>query len=145
MRIDRKLAAVGTLALLLSLSACAAEATSDDGVDPAATVEAVGDTGISTVTLSELGATRLGIEAQPVEAAPKGDGLAIPYDAVIYDADGATWVYTNPSGRTYVRAPIEITRIVGDEAVLSSGPAIGTAVVTVGAAELVGAEAGLGA
>jgi len=44
-----------------------------------------------------------------------------------------------------VREPIEITRISGDDVVLSSGPVVGTAVVTVGAAELVGAEAGLGA
>ena len=69
----------------------------------------------------------------------------VPYEAVIYDAEGATWVFTNPSGQTYVREPIEITRISGDDVVLASGPAVGTAVVTVGAAELVGAEAGLGA
>jgi hypothetical protein len=144
MRIDTRLAAALT-ALLLGLTACAAEATTDEGGDPAATVEEIGDTGISTVTLSELGATRLGIETQPVGPATKGDGDAVPYEAVIYDAEGGTWVYTNPSGRTYVREPVEIRRISGDEAVLSSGPAVGTAVVTVGAAELVGAEAGLGA
>jgi hypothetical protein len=145
MRVHLKFAAVASAALMLSLTACAAEVSSDDEGDPAAAVVAMGDTGISTITLSELGATRLGIETQPVEEAPSGNALVVPYDAVIYDAEGVTWVFTNPSGRTYVRAPIEIARVSGDDAVLSSGPTVGTAVVTVGAAELVGAEAGLGA
>jgi hypothetical protein len=131
--------------LLLGMTACAAEAATDDGTDPAATVEEIGDTGISTITLSELGATRLGIETQSVERAPNGQNLVIPYAAVLYDAEGMTWTFTNPSGYMYVREPIEISRISGDNAVLTTGPAVGTAVVTVGAAELVGAEAGLGA
>jgi hypothetical protein len=145
MRIGMVRGAATAAVLLLSLTACATEATTDDGQDPAATVEAVGDTGISTITLSELGATRLGIQTQPVEQAGNGSALVIPYAAVLYDAEGATWTFTNPSGRMYVREPIDITRISGDKAVLTSGPAVGTAVVTVGAAELVGAEAGLGA
>ena len=136
--------AVAATALLLTLAACAAEAATEGEGDPAATVVAIGDTGISEITLSELGATRLGIDTRPVEPAAKGNGLVVPYEAVIYDAEGATWVFTNPSGQTYVREPIEITRISGDDVVLASGPAVGTAVVTVGAAELVGAEAGLG-
>jgi len=41
---------------------------------------------------------------------------------------------------TYQRQRIGVERIVGDLAVLSEGPAVGTPIVTVGAAMLYGAE-----
>jgi hypothetical protein len=63
---------------------------------------------------------------------------------VLYDAKGATWVYTNPSPLTFVRHAIHIDHIQGDLAVLSDGPPVGTALVIVGAAELFGAETGIG-
>ena len=66
----------------------------------------------------------------------------IPYAAVLYDADGKTWVYANPGPRTFLRAPITVDRIDGDDAFLSDGPPSGTAVVTVGAEELYGTEFG---
>jgi hypothetical protein len=59
---------------------------------------------------------------------------------VVYDTDGSSWTYVNTAPRTYVREPIVITRIEGSVAVLSSGPPLGAAVVTVGAAELLGTE-----
>ena len=46
----------------------------------------------------------------------------------------------NTAARTYVRQPITIAAILGSTAVLSSGPPVGAAVVTVGAAELLGTE-----
>ncbi|HEX6867287.1 MAG TPA: hypothetical protein VF119_00710, partial [Candidatus Limnocylindrales bacterium] len=60
------------------------------------------------------------------------------------DPEGATWAYTNPEGLLFVRAPISVERIVGDLAILSEGPPAGTLVVTVGGAELWGAEHGVG-
>jgi hypothetical protein len=68
----------------------------------------------------------------------------IPYSAVIYDATGKTWAYTNPEALTYVRHPIDVEYIEGDLAVLKDGPAVGTPVVTAGAAELLGVEQGVG-
>jgi hypothetical protein len=53
-------------------------------------------------------------------------------------------VYTNPSPLTFVRHAIHIDHIQGDLAVLSDGPPVGTALVIVGAAELFGAETGIG-
>ena len=64
----------------------------------------------------------------------------IPYSAVVYDTDGSTWTYVNTAARTYEREPITVTDIDGDVALLSAGPAAGTPVVTVGAAELLGTE-----
>ena len=77
----------------------------------------------------------------------KGSGairLTVPYGAVLYDASGRTWVYTNPEGRVYVRASIKVDYIDGDVAVLQEGPAAGTQVVAVGASELYGTEVGVG-
>jgi hypothetical protein len=68
----------------------------------------------------------------------------VPYSAVIYDKYGNTWVYTNPESRVYVRHKINITKIEGSKAFLSEGPAVGTKVVKVGAAELYGAEFNVG-
>jgi hypothetical protein len=64
----------------------------------------------------------------------------IPYSAVVYDTDGSTWAYVNTAAKTYERKPITVTEIDGTTALLSAGPAVGTAVVTVGAAELLGTE-----
>lgn len=64
----------------------------------------------------------------------------VPYSAVYYDAKGAPWVYVNGTPLTFERQRISVERIVGDVAVLSEGPPVGTPVVTVGAALLYGAE-----
>jgi hypothetical protein len=62
---------------------------------------------------------------------------------VLYFSDGSTWVYTVAGPRTYVRQRVTIARTTGDTAMLQAGPAPGTAVVTVGAAELLGSETGV--
>ena len=62
---------------------------------------------------------------------------------MLYDPDGATFTYTSPEPLVFVRAPITIDRIEGDVAYLTEGPATGTSVVTVGAAELFGTELGV--
>ncbi len=67
----------------------------------------------------------------------------IPYAAVLYGVHGETWVYSNPEPLIFVRQPIVIDYIEGDLAYLSEGPQVGTAVVTVGAAELFGTETGV--
>lgn len=64
----------------------------------------------------------------------------VPYSAVYYDGKGAAWVYVNTRPLTFERQRINVERIVGDVAILSGGPAVGTAVVTVGASLLFGTE-----
>ncbi len=66
--------------------------------------------------------------------------LVVPYSSVYYDGTGVAWVYVNLKPLKYERKRIKIERIVGDLAVLSGGPPVGTKVVTVGAALLYGAE-----
>lgn len=135
--------AIGLAAAALTLGGCAEVPEAESTGDPAvASIEAVAGSDVSTVTLTDLGAKRLGVATVPVQAGP--GGLVIPFTAVVYGADGSTWTFTNPSGTSYVRAEITIAVIDGGNAILSSGPPVGTAVVTVGIAELVGAEAELG-
>lgn len=98
--------------------------------------------GLKQITLSAKAAERLGVET--AEVAGSGSVLTIPYAAVIYDAQGETWSYTNTAPLVYLRAEITIDEITGETAVLSAGPPVGTSVVTTGAAELYGAEIGVG-
>jgi hypothetical protein len=81
-----------------------------------------------------------------VEVMMSGNGTprkVVPYAAVLYGVHGETWVYTNPEPLVFVRSPITIDYIEGDLAILSEGPEVGTAVVTLGAAELFGTETGV--
>jgi hypothetical protein len=137
----RALIGLGLAAFLLA--ACAqGEVAGIVSEDPPVKVEKNEVTGLSRLTLSAKAAERLGIATGAVSAA--GAGTTIPYSALVYDKAGKTWVYTNPEGRDYVRQAIEVQRIDGDLAYLSSGPPVGTAVVTVGTAELWGVDTGVG-
>lgn len=82
-----------------------------------------------------------------VELPRAGSGvrqLVVPYAALIYGLHGETWVYTNPEPLVFVRQPVTIDYIEGGEAVLLEGPPAGTAVATVGVAELYGIDTGVG-
>jgi len=79
-----------------------------------------------------------------VEVAVSGAAMrsVVPTSSMLYDAKGKTWVYTSPEPMVFVRHAITVDHIDGDRVVLSDGPASGTTVVTVGAAELLGTEYG---
>lgn len=70
-------------------------------------------------------------------------GLVVPKAALLHDAYGGTWVYVARDD-VFVRTRVVVTDIVDDVAVLSQGPAVGTPVVTDGAAEIFGVEFGAG-
>jgi hypothetical protein len=72
------------------------------------------------------------------------DQTVVPYSAVIYDLDGATWVYISPEPLVFTRHPIVIDYIESDMAFLLEGPPVGAEVATVGVAELYGADTGVG-
>lgn len=105
-----------------------------------AVVEPAEDGGPSVLTLTPEAVTRLGIETAAVADTPQ---LSVPYAAVVYDGDGAAWAFEQLDEGQYRRTALTIADIHGDTALLSAGPAAGTEVVTVGAAELVGVEAGI--
>jgi hypothetical protein len=114
-------------------------AASDEGP---ARVEGGTGRDLRRVVLTVQAARRVGIETARVRAAP-GQRTLVPYAAVMYGAAGDAFVYTNPARLRYVRRPIAIARIEGAAALVTQGPPAGTAVVTVGAAELLGTEYGV--
>jgi len=110
---------------------------------PPALIKPVAGSQIPQLQLTERAVQRLGIVTQPVRQTTTAGQPAhevIPYSAVVYDTEGSTWTYVNTAARTYERKPITVTEIDRETALLSAGPAVGTAVVTVGAAELLGTE-----
>jgi hypothetical protein len=64
----------------------------------------------------------------------------VPYSSIYYDGKGTPWVYVTSKPLVFERQRVTIERIAGDLAVLSEGPAVGTAVVSVGASMLFGTE-----
>jgi hypothetical protein len=139
------------IAAATALAACGGGggATADD--EPA-TAEPIPGTDLKRLTLTPRAEQRLDIRTATVSGRPGGGQAsgarpatkAIPYSAVMYGTDGATFAYTTPRPHVYVRAPIRVVRIAGDLALLAGGPPIGTRVVSVGAAELYGEELGVG-
>jgi hypothetical protein len=125
----------------LGVSACNGGAGPASPDEPPVTVAAGQGTDPATITLNAQAVRRIGIQTKPVVA--RSASLTIPYSAVVYDASGSAWAFATITPRTYVRSPIVIASIAGDTATLKSGPPPGTQVVTVGAPELVGAEAGI--
>ena len=75
-----------------------------------------------------------------VLAAGREEALVAPFSAVLHDIHGGQWVYVAGGPRQYVRRRVQVSRVVDGQAVLASGPAAGTKVVTDGAAELFGTE-----
>jgi hypothetical protein len=144
----RWLAILGLLIAIPQLSACTQTSAegSTGGAEPATVEHVEGSEDVSRLTLTPKAVERLGIQTTPLsEATVAGKKRkVVPYGAVLYEADGKTSVYVSSAPNTYVREPITVEFIEGDRAVLSAGPAAGTAIVTVGAAELYGTETGVG-
>jgi len=135
-------------------------------VDPApkavtaSRVEAIDGSSVKRVVLNPGAEKRLDIQTTPIRPAtpqevaglPPGAApppgvaarTAIPYEALIYDKKGGTFAYTNPTGLDYVREPVAVDNIRDKVVVLTAGPAVGTAVVSVGAVLLYGVETGVG-
>ncbi len=68
----------------------------------------------------------------------------IPHSALIYDPKGQTWIYTSPEPRTFVRHKVDVDYVENDLVVLNDGPPTGTVVVSMAAAEVYGADSGVG-
>jgi hypothetical protein len=139
---------VWSLVLLVAVTAalagaCAQPAPVDEAAeDGPAVVESIQGSDLKRLTLTEDAVDRIGIQTAPVVAAPAGR-IRVPRDTVLYDQDGRTWVYTEPESDVFVRAEIDVVSTDGEDLVLSTGPPPDTLVVTVGVAELYGAELGV--
>jgi hypothetical protein len=132
------------LAAVLALAGCQGKPVAEK-YHPAK-LEDTDQKDIKRVILDARAAERTGIETATVreEAVQTAAGTVmrkvIPYGALMYDKKGHAWTYTQLQELTYMRAPLEVEDVLGDRVILTSGPPAGTVVVSVGAAELMGAE-----
>ncbi len=110
--------ALALVAAALPLAACGGSATaSEDEVEPAV-LEQVEGTEPTRITLTRGGGRR-GSTSRPrrsTSRAARGETV-VPYAAVLYDTDGATFAYTSPEPLVFVRQPITVDRIDGDRRV----------------------------
>ena len=145
--IDRWVA-IPLITLAVGSAACARGSETVSQKAPPAVVEPIEDSGLNRVVLTEKAAERIGIVTGVIHEVARPDDAAplkvVPYAAVIYDTHGETLIYLQLEPFVFMRQAITIERIDGDLAVLLDGPAPGTEVVTVGAAELFGIEFGIG-
>jgi len=81
---------------------------------------------------------RVAVELPTSES--KSEALVIPFNAVLHDIHGGQWVYAQTAEHAYSRKRIQVARLAGTDAVLTSGPPAGTKIVTDGSAELFGTE-----
>ncbi|MGH9036098.1 MAG: hypothetical protein ACRD0O_10060 [Acidimicrobiia bacterium] len=116
-------------------------------VEPA-TVEPLEGTDLNRLVLTAKAVERLGIKTGEVRNVPVPGSTeprkVAPYAAVIYDTKGETLMYMQKDPLVFVRHPVTVDRIAGNDVFLLDGPEAGTAVVTVGASELFGIEFGIG-
>jgi hypothetical protein len=139
-------AAIVAIVALLVLTAWAATAGRTEQAQPAhrspGTVEAVGDSEFSLITLTPGGAEKIGLDVIRVERTGHPAGrLVVPDSALVYGADGTTWVYASAGDPLrFRRQVVHVAAVDGPRAILSHGPAAGTAIASVGSAELYGTE-----
>ena len=138
MRTGRSLLVLAALAL--ALSACTQVEEFESGYEPSSVTPVEGSE-IGIVTFTAEAARRAGVQLGRVSAA--GGHRTIPYAALIYGDEGETYTYVSPKPLAYVRTPIAVQRITGGKVRLQRGPAVGTRVVTVGAAEVYSADFGV--
>jgi hypothetical protein len=128
----------------LLLSSCGGSVAAESYViehDPGH-VETVEGSDIPQVVLTSRAVQRLAIETSVVGR--RGEHRVVPREALFVDPHGAWWVYTNPEPEVFVREKVRLLREQGGVGLFVRGPAVGTAVVTVGVAELYGVEEDVG-
>jgi len=134
---------VAAAVMLLALTGCTERVSAEPPDQAAAKVADIPGSDLRTITLSPAAISRIGLRTEPVKAAPAGGAGIVSFSSLLYDPNGAAWVYMSPAPRTFVRTPVVVDRIDGDRAYLKKGPKAGTKVVTVGVSELYGTENGV--
>jgi hypothetical protein len=134
------------LAAVVLTSACGTAApTTASATTKPVKVEKVDGSPISRIILTDQAAKRLDLRTEEIRDIQQGDAKrAMPYAAIVYDLKGGAWAYTATEPLTFVRQAVSVDKIQGNVAYLKDGPPAGTQVVTVGVAELYGAEFGVG-
>ncbi|MGQ0850079.1 MAG: hypothetical protein ACT4OP_13405 [Actinomycetota bacterium] len=131
----------GLAAAGLLMAACGGTVSDKHKIVEPVTIDDYSDE-VQKLTLTEKAVERLDIQTTAV--VEQGEFLVVPSAAIVVDATGTFWLYTNPEPLVYLRHQIELAHEDDGQAFLTGGPVVGTAVVIVGVPELYGAETGIG-
>jgi hypothetical protein len=139
--------AAGVLAVALPFAGCQHH-TEEHHAEHPVEVEPIKGANVNRVKMTERAIQRIDLKTDTIReqqvSRPPSPRRVIPHSALIYDAKGGTWVYTSPEPRTFVKHKVDVAYVEGDVAVLNDGPPAGTIVVSTAAAEVYGADSGVG-
>src|SRR3712207_3001517 len=99
------------LVVACSLLAACAEVESNLVESQPYRLESIPGSDIKRILMEDPTARKIGL--QTAEMGRAGKRTVAPHAALIYNPEGDEFVYTKPAPRTYVRTPVEVTRIVG--------------------------------
>lgn len=140
--------AAGVLTAVALLSGCADGAAATAKARDPFVKEKVEGTDLVRLRLEPQAVARTVVRTVPAGGPVTVDGRAfagtLPYAALLYKPDGTTFVYMNPEPNLFERHAVTVVDIVDGLVRYTAGPAQGHAVVTDGAAELMGIEFGVG-
>ena len=134
------LGCIVAIAVATSAGCAEIESVTAEPYEPAA-LESTGPDKPARITLTDEAVDR--VTLQTTEVKILGKDLTVDHAALVYDKAGKPWVFTVVGPRTDVRTAIGIKETQDGVVIMSSGPPVGTQVVTVGAIELWGAELGI--
>ena len=106
---------------------------------PGGSVEMLFELTDATLTPGQQVEVEIPDKTKDAGAAP---ALCVPWSAIVHDATGGAWVYEQKTAESFTRRRVSLLRVAGNDALLAAGPPEGTKVVTVGVAELFGADFG---
>lgn len=135
------LRAVGVAVLPLALSACSGDEGHGETYHPAEVVDVSGSD-VKQVTFTEDAARRVGLATATAESS--GPHVTVPYEALVYDGQGESWVYEVSDDLSFMRQAVTVDRIEADVVFLTKGLEEGDTVVTTGSTEVYGEELGIG-
>ncbi len=130
------------MAVMLTAGCAALSTSTTSHYVPAEVSTPTQSTEPKVVTFTEEAAKRVGLTTVPAGA--EGALIVVPSAALIYEKSGASLVFVSPKPLSYHRVKVVVVRDNGTNVWLSSGPGVGTAVVTIGANQVWGAEQGVG-
>jgi hypothetical protein len=145
-RARRARAAAGVAIVVTAVTAALAGCSTSSSVasqPPTFKVTTTPGSSEPTITLTQLGATRIGLETAPVSVGQSGEAT-LPYSALLYEPNGRAAVYVSTGTLSFQRAFVTVGAIGGDTVTVTSGVTPGQRVATDGAEELLGAQNGVG-
>ena len=148
MKHSRQWLAAGVLAVSMQFVACQRHAPEAHHAEHPVEIEKGKGTNFNRITMTEKALSRIDLKTdkvreQQVLRAPSPRRV-VPHSALIYGPKGQTWIYTSPQPRTFIKHKVDVAYVEGDMAVLNDGPPTGTVVVSTAAAEVYGADSGVG-